>query len=147
MSLTQWVFCRTADGSFESVAMAAYGRFQAGGARLTRTGCTELVVAELVVELDERTPVAVRSVTFRCFPVLANGVRDPHAVRQERDLFEVLASEAGAQPSPAGHFARLQLENRFRGSPSRADWDALAEAVNRRAKLALFSPKLRLQQP
>lgn len=144
MSLTQWVFLRTTDGSFKSVAAATYSRFHSGEAPLTDSGRAEVIVAELTIEVDERVPVAAKNVTFRRFPLLATGLRDPHAAREERDLYEIVASGLYGAPSPESRFARLQVENRFKWSPSDADWNELAAAVNRRAKCVLLRQGLRL---
>jgi hypothetical protein len=113
MPFAQWVFLRADDGSFRPVTTAEYSRFHSGEVALTESGRSDAVVAELMVAVDQRAPVAIKNIMFRRHPLLKTGLRDPHAARQEVNLYELLISERERGPSPESRFARIQVRNRF----------------------------------
>lgn len=147
MGLVFWVYLREPDGTFSKMAAGAYNAFQRYEAKLSRAVGSEVLVAELVVETENRKPIRVCNRWNRRYRLSDTGFLDQGANREETRLTSELGDAAIAEGrvigdlrSARGALLQRRLETQFRWDPSAEDLAALASTVNRRAHRHLLGP-------
>ena len=140
MGYTQWILVQDADSAFSSVPYPKYSAFHDGKAVLPQVGPREVRLVELIVVLENRVATSVRSIQCRRYPVQPDGVRDRVAADRELALRLNLPS-GGPQrgvDSAMARFTKRQLDVEFHWEPTESEAQAIADAVNRRARRALL---------
>lgn len=135
MALSMWVFLRAGGGEFVRVTARQYHLFWRGEATLPFAIGSEALIAEMIADLVNRVAVDVRPAGFRRYALGADGLRtEAHRIRERSIYCAASGSDGRGTASATARFARRELDAAFIWHPTDADLDALAVAVNRRAR-------------
>ncbi|MBE7448571.1 MAG: hypothetical protein HS111_06715 [Kofleriaceae bacterium] len=142
MSITTWYFVRTESGQLEGVARAAVEAFALRDGRL-KTGEDGFVrYAEVLLEVDQRSPVRVLGTRFSQWRANADGSRNAEHTLEVMRAAVALLPETDTPPAGViaaeAAFARRRLDHLNTWQPTPDDTARLRELVNAKAQRDLM---------